>query len=135
MNDNIHELSWLGVDMWATRGRLELGTNHALHIPIAHLPAMISNNVPLNEFSLRSDTSLNVPDPLFPSSSSTQSPHWLTRAIAERIGRSNGCAGLRNDEISSLRCRSDVGITAAFRLDETLRTGVRRVAAMRVNVS
>lgn len=32
----------------------------AFHIPMAHLPATISNNVPLTEFSLGSDTSLNA---------------------------------------------------------------------------
>ncbi|KAI0950948.1 hypothetical protein AcW1_008116 [Taiwanofungus camphoratus] len=105
LDDNIHQLSWLGVDNWMTRGGSELGTNrklpdidlgavaakfqqynfHALimiggfeafsallqldnarkfypafHIPMVHLPATISNNVPLTEFSLGSDTSLNA---------------------------------------------------------------------------
>ena len=32
----------------------------AFHIPMAHLPATISNNVPLTEFSIGSDTSLNA---------------------------------------------------------------------------
>ena len=32
----------------------------AYHIPIIHLPATISNNVPLTDFSLGSDTSLNA---------------------------------------------------------------------------
>lgn len=32
----------------------------AFHIPMVHLPATISNNVPLTEFSLGSDTSLNA---------------------------------------------------------------------------
>jgi 6-phosphofructokinase 1 len=103
--DNIHELSWLGVDNWAVRGGSELGTNRtepdidmgaiaaqfqkhqldalfmiggfeafsalrklddarkhypAFHIPMVHLPATISNNVPMTEFSLGSDTSLNA---------------------------------------------------------------------------
>jgi 6-phosphofructokinase 1 len=41
---------------------LEEGRKHypALHIPMVHLPATISNNVPLTEFSLGSDTSLNA---------------------------------------------------------------------------
>ncbi|KAG1771003.1 phosphofructokinase domain-containing protein [Suillus occidentalis] len=105
LDDNIHELSWLSVDAWTSRGGSELGTNrtlpdvdlgavaarfqehdfHALlmiggfeafnalliletgrkhypafHIPMAHLPATISNNVPMTEFSLGSDTSLNA---------------------------------------------------------------------------
>lgn len=105
LDDNIHELSWLGVDAWTSRGGSELGTNrtlpdvdlgavaarfqehdfHALlmiggfeafnallilktgrkhypafHIPMVHLPATISNNVPMTEFSLGSDTSLNA---------------------------------------------------------------------------
>ncbi|OAX37383.1 6-phosphofructokinase [Rhizopogon vinicolor AM-OR11-026] len=105
LDDNIHELSWLGVDSWTSRGGSELGTNrtlpdvdlgavaarfqehnfHALmliggfeafnalliledgrkhypafHIPMAHLPATISNNVPMTEYSLGSDTSLNA---------------------------------------------------------------------------
>ncbi|KAH7930171.1 6-phosphofructokinase [Leucogyrophana mollusca] len=105
LDDNIHELSWLGVDGWTARGGSELGTNrtlpdvdlgavaarfqehnfHALmmiggfeafnallildngrkhypafHIPMVHLPATISNNVPMTEFSLGSDTSLNA---------------------------------------------------------------------------
>ena len=105
LDDNLHELSWLGVDSWMARGGSELGTNrtlpdvdlgavaakfqqhdlHALfmiggfeafnallilengrkhypafHIPMVHLPATISNNVPMTEFSLGSDTSLNA---------------------------------------------------------------------------
>ncbi|KAI0685522.1 6-phosphofructokinase [Cytidiella melzeri] len=105
LDDNVHEMSWLGVDNWMTRGGSELGTNrklpdidlglvaskfqqwnfHALlmiggfealkslaileqgrkgypafNIPIVHLPATISNNVPVTEFSLGSDTSLNA---------------------------------------------------------------------------
>ena len=32
----------------------------AFHIPMVHLPATISNNVPLTEYSLGSDTSLNA---------------------------------------------------------------------------
>jgi len=32
----------------------------AFHIPMVHLPATISNNVPLTDFSLGSDTSLNA---------------------------------------------------------------------------
>lgn len=41
---------------------LDNGRKHypALHIPMVHLPATISNNVPLTEFSLGSDTSLNA---------------------------------------------------------------------------
>src|SRR5258705_10484097 len=30
LDDNIHELSWLGVDTWTTRGGSELGTNRTL---------------------------------------------------------------------------------------------------------
>ncbi|KAH9838257.1 6-phosphofructokinase [Rhodofomes roseus] len=105
LDDNVHQLSWLGVENWMTRGGSELGTNrklpdidlgavaakfqqhnfhallliggfeafHALtmlegarknypafHIPMVHLPATISNNVPMTEFSLGSDTSLNA---------------------------------------------------------------------------
>ena len=105
LDDNIHELSWLGVDNWAVRGGSELGTNRTLpeidlggvaskfqehqlqaliviggfesfhsvlileqgrkhypafHIPMVHIPATISNNVPMTEFSLGSDTSLNA---------------------------------------------------------------------------
>lgn len=105
LDDNVHKLSWLGVDNWMTRGGSELGTNrklpdidlggvaakfqqynfHALimiggfeafsslrvlesgrkhypafNIPMVHLPATISNNVPMTEFSLGSDTSLNA---------------------------------------------------------------------------
>lgn len=105
LEDNVHQLSWLGVDNWMTRGGSELGTNrklpdidlgavaakfqqnnfhallliggfeafHALlilenarksypafQIPMVHLPATISNNVPVTEYSLGSDTSLNA---------------------------------------------------------------------------
>jgi 6-phosphofructokinase 1 len=42
--------------------QLEEGRKHypAFHIPMVHLPATISNNVPMTEFSLGSDTSLNA---------------------------------------------------------------------------
>lgn len=104
LDDNVDELSWLGVDAWSARGGSELGTNRTLpsidigavaskfqqyqfdgvviiggfegfhslllleqgrkhypafHIPMVHLPATISNNVPMTEYSLGSDTSLN----------------------------------------------------------------------------
>ncbi|KAG5341594.1 hypothetical protein C0989_009075 [Termitomyces sp. Mn162] len=41
---------------------LEEGRKHypAFHIPMVHLPATLSNNVPMTEFSLGSDTSLNA---------------------------------------------------------------------------
>jgi len=105
LDENVDELSWLGVDAWMARGGSELGTNRALpsidigavaskfqqfnfeafliiggfegfnalllleegrkhypafHIPMVHLPATISNNVPMMDFSLGSDTSLNA---------------------------------------------------------------------------
>ncbi|CAL1716687.1 unnamed protein product [Somion occarium] len=105
LDDNVHQLSWLGVDNWMTRGGSELGTNRklpdvdlggvaakfqqykfnalilvggfeafsallilenarkhypAFHIPMVHLPATISNNVPMTDYSLGSDTSLNA---------------------------------------------------------------------------
>ncbi|KAJ7931477.1 phosphofructokinase domain-containing protein [Mycena leptocephala] len=41
---------------------LEEGRKHypAFHVPMVHLPATISNNVPMTEYSLGSDTSLNA---------------------------------------------------------------------------
>jgi 6-phosphofructokinase 1 len=41
---------------------LQSGRKHypAFHVPMVHLPATISNNVPMTEFSLGSDTSLNA---------------------------------------------------------------------------
>lgn len=105
LEDNVYELSWLGVDNWTVRGGSELGTNRTLpdtdlgevaskfqehqlqaliviggfesfhsvlilhegrkyypafHIPMVHIPATISNNVPMTELSLGSDTSLNA---------------------------------------------------------------------------
>ncbi|KAF8896399.1 PFK protein [Infundibulicybe gibba] len=41
---------------------MEEGRKHypAFHIPMVHLPATISNNVPMTEYSLGSDTSLNA---------------------------------------------------------------------------
>ena len=105
LDDQVHELSWLGVDSWTSRGGSELGTNRSLpsvdlgavaskfqkysfsallmiggfeafssllileegrthypafHVPMVHLPATISNNVPVTDYSLGSDTSLNA---------------------------------------------------------------------------
>ncbi|KAH9995808.1 6-phosphofructokinase [Russula vinacea] len=105
LDDNVYELSWLGVDNWTVRGGSELGTNRTLpdidlgevaskfqehhiqallviggfeafhsvlilhegrkyypsfHIPMVHIPATLSNNVPMTELSLGSDTSLNA---------------------------------------------------------------------------
>lgn len=105
LDDNVYELSWLGVDNWTVRGGSELGTNRSLpdkdlgevaskfqehriqallviggfeafhsllilyegrkyypsfQIPMVHVPATISNNVPMTELSLGSDTSLNA---------------------------------------------------------------------------
>jgi 6-phosphofructokinase 1 len=41
---------------------LQEGRQHypSFHIPMAHLPATISNNVPMTEYSLGTDTSLNA---------------------------------------------------------------------------
>lgn len=105
LDDELEELTWLGVDGWAARGGSELGTNRdspakdlgavaekfqqhrfnailiiggfdafeallrlkegrktypAFNIPMVHLPATISNNVPMTEYSLGSDTCLNA---------------------------------------------------------------------------
>ncbi|POW08284.1 hypothetical protein PSHT_09611 [Puccinia striiformis] len=87
IDGHVEELGWLRVDQWTTRGGSELGTNRQLpcpqniedivltsfkfldsvkdqypelDIPMVHLPATISNNVPLTEWSLGSDTSINV---------------------------------------------------------------------------
>jgi 6-phosphofructokinase 1 len=105
LDDNVQNMSWLGVDNWMTRGGSELGTNRTLPsidiggvaakfqahniqalmliggfeafeslkeleearkyypafcVPLVHLPATISNNVPVTEYSLGSDTSLNA---------------------------------------------------------------------------
>ena len=105
LDDNVDELSWLGVDAWTSRGGSELGTNSelpsidlgavaskfqqfhigalliiggfvgfislkileegrkrypAFNIPMVHLPATITNHVPMTDFSVGSDTSLNA---------------------------------------------------------------------------
>jgi 6-phosphofructokinase 1 len=51
-----------GFEAFSSLKILEEGRKHypAFHIPMVHLPATISNNVPLTEFSLGSDTSLNA---------------------------------------------------------------------------
>ena len=54
---------------------------------------------------------------------------------ATRWGHINAGIGLRNDVIVSLRCDGDTGLTAAYGLDETLRTWVRLVATMLAIVS
>jgi len=52
-------------------------------------------------------------------------------------GRINGDVGLRDGAIVSPRCEGDagVGLAAAYRQDETVRVGVRRVATMLAIVS
>jgi len=105
LDDNVNELSWLGVDAWTSRGGSELGTNPEMpsidlgavaskfqkfhfgalliiggfvgfislqileegrkryptfNIPMVHLPATITNHVPMTDFSVGSDTSLNA---------------------------------------------------------------------------
>jgi 6-phosphofructokinase 1 len=51
-----------GFEAFTALLELEEGRKHypAFHIPMVHLPATISNNVPLTEYSLGSDTSLNA---------------------------------------------------------------------------
>ncbi|KAF8206428.1 phosphofructokinase domain-containing protein [Mycena galopus ATCC 62051] len=76
LDDDMEELSWLRVDSWMARGGSELGTNRTL--PSVDLGAVASkfqehtfhalmmiggfeaNNVPMTEYSLGSDTSLNA---------------------------------------------------------------------------
>ena len=57
--------------------------------------------------------------------------HWcmFVCMFAVHRNRRSGGARLRNDKIVSLRCDDDVGLAAAFRLDEILRAGVQSVAA------
>ncbi|KAF8638283.1 hypothetical protein AX17_002303 [Amanita inopinata Kibby_2008] len=60
---NIHGLMMIGgFEAFNSLVILEEGRKHypAFHIPIVHLPATISNNVPMTEYSLGSDTSLNA---------------------------------------------------------------------------
>jgi len=51
-----------GFEAFSALQILEEGRKHypAFHIPLVHLPATISNNVPMTEYSLGSDTSLNA---------------------------------------------------------------------------
>lgn len=51
-----------GFEAFSALQQLEEGRKYypALHIPMVHLPATISNNVPMTEYSLGSDTSLNA---------------------------------------------------------------------------
>lgn len=61
-----HNLSALlligGFEAFAALLELEEGRKHypSFRIPMVHLPATISNNVPMTEYSLGSDTSLNA---------------------------------------------------------------------------
>ncbi|KAG9314839.1 phosphofructokinase domain-containing protein [Chiua virens] len=164
LDDNIHELSWLGVDGWAARGGSELGTNRILpevdlgavasrlqehnvqglmliggfeafnsllildnarklypsfNIPMAHLPATISNNVPLTEFSLGSDTSLNALvdacDSIKQSASASRNRVFVVEtqggkcgyiatmgALADAKGKSEGRLVIRNECASTV---------------------------------
>lgn len=51
-----------GFESFSSLLELQEGRKHypAFHIPLVHLPATISNNVPMTEYSLGSDTSLNA---------------------------------------------------------------------------
>ncbi|KAK7033127.1 ATP-dependent 6-phosphofructokinase [Favolaschia claudopus] len=51
-----------GFEAFSALQLMEEGRKHypAFHIPMVHLPATISNNVPMTEYSLGSDTSLNA---------------------------------------------------------------------------
>jgi 6-phosphofructokinase 1 len=51
-----------GFEAFSSLLALEAGRKHYphLHIPMVHLPATLSNNVPVTEYSLGSDTSLNA---------------------------------------------------------------------------
>lgn len=60
---NIQALMMIGgFEAFSSLLILEDGRKHypALHIPMVHLPATLSNNVPMTEHSLGSDTSLNA---------------------------------------------------------------------------
>jgi 6-phosphofructokinase 1 len=60
---NFHALMMIGgFEAFSALLILDNGRKHypAFHIPMVHLPATISNNVPMTEFSLGSDTSLNA---------------------------------------------------------------------------
>ncbi|KAF7312296.1 ATP-dependent 6-phosphofructokinase [Mycena indigotica] len=60
---SLHALLMIGgFEAFTALQILEEGRKHypAFHIPMVHLPATISNNVPMTEYSLGSDTSLNA---------------------------------------------------------------------------
>ncbi|KAJ7903526.1 phosphofructokinase domain-containing protein [Mycena olivaceomarginata] len=60
---NFHALLMIGgFETFSALQIMEEGRKHypAFHIPMVHLPATISNNVPMTEYSLGSDTSLNA---------------------------------------------------------------------------
>lgn len=60
---NFHALLMIGgFETFNALVIMEEGRKHypAFHIPMVHLPATISNNVPMTEYSLGSDTSLNA---------------------------------------------------------------------------
>lgn len=157
LDDNVIQLSWLGVDNWMTRGGSELGTNRklpdidlgavaakfqqynfhgfimiggfeafsslqileqgrkyypAFNIPMAHLPATISNNVPLTEFSLGSDTSLNALvdacDAIKQSASASRNRVFVVETQGGKCGyiATMGALAVRCSENSSLRLDS-----------------------------
>lgn len=60
---NIQALMLIGgFEAFSALLTLESGRHHypAFHVPMVHLPATISNNVPMTDFSLGSDTSINA---------------------------------------------------------------------------
>ncbi|KAK2463408.1 hypothetical protein APHAL10511_004494 [Amanita phalloides] len=60
---NLHGLMMIGgFEAFSALSILEEARKHypAFHIPLVHLPATLSNNVPMTDYSLGSDTSLNA---------------------------------------------------------------------------
>lgn len=85
----------------------------AFHIPLAHLPATISNNVPMTDYSLGSDTSLNALtdacDSIKQSASASRNRVFVVETQGGKCGYIAALGALAVSGIQGMHYHTDVG--------------------------
>lgn len=85
----------------------------AFHIPLAHLPATISNNVPMTDYSLGSDTSLNALtdacDSIKQSASASRNRVFVVETQGGKCGYIAALGALAVSGIQGMHYHADVG--------------------------
>ncbi len=111
-----------GFEAFSSLLMLEKNRHHypSFNIPMVHLPATISNNVPLTEFSVGSDTSLNALvdacDAIKQSASASRNRVFVVETQGGKCGYIATMGGLAVKCLFRIHFRSDLLILGLLRL-------------------